>query len=67
MIVYHHLPLYFHFLKLLLTFLLFPADMTGNVSYRTFSPPMFLVGPVGKKTKPQTETNYRSFILESYI
>ena len=65
MILYHLLPSFIHFLKLLLTFFLFPAEkMSENYSYRTFSHPVFLLGPVGKKPKPQADSNYRPFILE---
>ena len=67
MILYHPLPLFFHFLKLLLNFFLFPAAISDKTSYRTFSRPMFLLDSVGNKPKPQADTNYRSFILESYI
>ena len=69
MILYHPMPLFFHFLKLLLTFLLLPTEkMSENYSYRTFFRPVFLlrtVQAVGKKPKPQmVDISYRSFILE---
>ena len=65
MILYHPMPLLFHFLNLLLTFLLLPTEkMSENYSYRTFPSPMFLLRTVGKKPKPQADINYRSFILE---
>jgi len=71
MIVYHHPPSFIHFIKLLLTFFLFPAGTTDKTSYRTFFRPVFLVRTVqavGKKPKPQmVDISYRSFILESYI
>ena len=71
MILYHPLPLFFHFIKLLLTFFLFPAGTTDKTSYRTFSRLVFLlrtVQAVGKKPEPQmVGVNYRPFILESYI
>ena len=65
MILYHPLPSFIHFFPLLLTFLLLPTEkMSENYSYRTFPSPVFLLGPVGKKPKPRTDSNYRSFILE---
>ena len=68
MIVYHHPPSFIHFLKLLLTFFLFPTAMADKASYRTFCSPVFLlrtVQAVGKKPKPQmVDISYRSFILE---
>ena len=57
MVVYHHLPLYFHFLKLLLTFLLFPAAMSDNYIYRTLLVQDFLLPTVGNQAKPQTDTS----------
>jgi hypothetical protein len=70
MIVYHPLPLYFHFIKLLLTFFLFPAVMADKTSYRTFFRPVFLlrtVQAVGKKPKPQmVDINYRQSFWRSY-
>lgn len=72
MIVYHHLPSFIQFIKLLLTFLLLPTEKMSHIySYRTFSRLVFLlrtVQAVGKKPKPQmVDISYRSFILESYI
>ena len=64
MIVYHLLPLYFHFIKLLLTFFRFPTVMTGNYIYRTLLIPVFPLPTVGNQAKPQTDTSYRSYFLE---
>ena len=61
------LALIFPFYQAIIDFFLFPAGTTDKTSYRTFSRLVFLlrtVQAVGKKPKPQTETNYRSFILE---
>jgi len=66
MILYHPLPLFFHFLKLLLNFFLFPTVMTGNYIYRTLLVQDFLL-PVGNfKPKPQADINYRQSFWRSY-
>ncbi len=68
MILYHPHAFIIHFFPLLLTFLLLPTEEMSHIcSYRTFFRPVFLlrtVQAVGNKPKPQTETSYRSFILE---
>jgi hypothetical protein len=66
MIVYHPLPLYFHFIKLLLTFFLFPAVMADKTSYRTFFRPVFLL-PVGNSNQTLVAApHYRPFFWRSY-
>jgi hypothetical protein len=64
MILYHHLPLFFQFIKLLLTFFLFPAAMSHNDIYRTLLVQDFLLPTVGNKPKPQADINYRPSFLE---
>jgi hypothetical protein len=64
MILYHHLPLFFQFIKLLLTFFLFPAAMSHNDIYRTLLVQDFLL-PVGSfKPHPVTANHYRPSFLE---
>jgi hypothetical protein len=57
MILYHPLPLFFHFLKLLLNFFLFPAVMSDNDIYRTLLVLVFSLPTVGNQAKPQTDTS----------
>ena len=66
MIVYHPLPSFIHFLKLLLNFFRFPAVMSHNYIYRTLLVLVFSLPTVGNQAKPQTDINYRSSFLESY-
>jgi hypothetical protein len=66
MILYHPLPLFFHFLKLLLTFFLFPTVMSGNNIYRTLLVRVFPLPAVGNKPKPHVDINYRQSFWRSY-